>query len=78
MAIAAFMGYDYYKNKDGPATCINYRFWAKKDVPEVVAPVVPVAAPATGSAKTAGKIGISTYVKYQYRPDKKAANKQRS
>lgn len=62
MAIAAFMGYDYYKNKDGPATCINYRFWAKKDASEVVAPVVPVAAPATGSAKTAGKIGISTYV----------------
>jgi hypothetical protein len=60
MAIAAFMGYDYYKNKDGPATCINYRFWAKK-APAVVAPVVPVAAPSTGVAKTAGPLGISTY-----------------
>lgn len=67
MAIAAFMGYDYYKNKDGPATCLNYRFWAKK-APAVVAPVVPVAAPATGVAKTAGPIttsavGISTYAR---------------
>jgi len=60
MAIAAFMGYDYYKNKDGPPTCINYRFWAKK-APAVAVPVAPVAAPSTGVAKTAGAIGISTY-----------------
>jgi hypothetical protein len=60
MAIAAFMGYDYYKNKDGPATCLNYRFWAKK-APAVVAPAAPVAAPSNGVAKTAGAIGISTY-----------------
>jgi hypothetical protein len=56
MAIAAFMGYDYYKNKDGPATCINYRFWARKTAPAVVAPAAPVAAPSNGVAKTAGAI----------------------
>jgi hypothetical protein len=59
LAIAAFMGYDYYKNKDGPATCINYRFWASKTAPAAVAPAVPVAAPPTGAVSTAGSITTS-------------------
>jgi hypothetical protein len=69
MAIAAFMGYDYYKNKDGPATCLNYRFWVKKNAPAAAAaapapvpvPVVsaPVAAPSTGVVQTAGPITTS-------------------
>jgi hypothetical protein len=57
LAVAAFFGYDYYKNKDGPATCINYRFWASKTAPAAVAPVAPVAAPVANSiAKTSGAI----------------------
>lgn len=59
VAVAAFLGYDYYKNKDGPATCINYRFWASKTAPAAVVPVSPVAAPSNGVAKTAGSITTS-------------------
>jgi len=71
MAIAAFMGYDYYKNKDGPATCLNYRFWVKKNAPAAAAPApapvpvpvpevsAPVAAPSPGVAQTAGPITTS-------------------
>lgn len=59
LAVAAFLGYDYYKNKNGPATCINYRFWVSKTAPAVVAPAAPVAAPSTGVANTAGSITTS-------------------
>ncbi|NBS67526.1 hypothetical protein EBT31_01240 [bacterium] len=55
IAVAVFLGYDYYKNKEGPKTW--WRFWVSET--PAVAPAAPAAATPT-EASAAGPAGVVT------------------